>query len=349
MKSWDTLQGSQQTEALLNEIKGNLFEYLVGQKLSQAMGNEIQFLKDFEKQDFGKAKEELLNYQGWLIEHDRELYSQLPELSSQVSRVLLECPELKNARIRSIQVVGKRPNEMRDHEEDLLVELEKGKRIGISLKLCKKGAYVNTKSGGILSFIEKYFSAFDGAQQAQLRLNDVLEKSFKKLSYDFYDWADIDLEDNIDNRSQFSPQWEAQGLPNLPGELPEELKEKLFSHYHSVITQIFTELKSFYEKNPRAFLECLAPLVGLGRSDILQVTCFHESTEGKRYQLSHIKTFGGEEFQRAGEYLRFGELRKGISSFVLYLGNHQLQIRVKPMNKFTVCALKVNCSLKESL
>lgn len=350
MKIWEELSGPQQTEALLNEIKGNLFEYLVGLGLCRRRGDEMGFLREFEEQDAGRAKDELVHYQSWLRENDPDLYARLPALSEQVVSFLLEREELSSTGpFKRVFVTGKRPGQKveREHEEDLLIVLQDETEVPISLKICKKDAFVNTKSGGIRTFLEKYFSDFSGAKEAQSRVIEVLEKSFLKTSYKFYDWADLSWEEDDSSKSQFSPQWEESGLPTLPGELEEEPRSWLFEHYHTVISALYDEMVSFYREDEEKFIKCLGPIVGLGRQNLLQVTCFYDHQKDERYQLKTIKGFGWNDLAREMKSLSFPPAKDKISSFVMSFGGHDLQIRVKPMNKFTVCALKVNCSLKE--
>lgn len=294
MKIWEELSGSQQTEALLNEIKGNLFEYLVGVGLSRLKGQELSFLKDFEKQDDGKAKAELVHYQGWLRENDPDLYSRLPGLANQVIENLLNNPMLSSSQgISKILVTGKRPgqNIERENEEDLLIYTKEGFQVPVSLKLCKKDAFVNTKSGGIRTFVSKYFSSFEGAKDAQKRVNETLEMSFVKTQHRFYAWADLSWEEDEGVKTQFSPQWEEMGLPTLPGELEEEPRSWLLDHYHTVITALYDELYSFYQEDKNKFLNCLGPIVGLGHENLIQVTCFYDHKKEERYQLQRIKVF----------------------------------------------------------
>jgi hypothetical protein len=81
MKDWSVLKGSGQNEALVNELKGNLFEYLVGSLLARGLNLEAKFVNDFNQQNGGQSKSDLVGYQQWLIEADRNLYLKLPKLA----------------------------------------------------------------------------------------------------------------------------------------------------------------------------------------------------------------------------------------------------------------------------
>jgi len=351
MKIWEELSGASQKEALLNEVKGNLFEYLVAAKIARKYGDEGHFLNDFEDHDHGKAKDELVHYQKWLIENDAVLYRRLPELAESVVNHLEKTKYIKKeTRVKRVQILGKRKGEhlKHFHEADVVLFLDHDKELPISLKLCKKGAFVNTKSGGIRTFIEKYFFEFDEAKEAQKRLCAELDKSFSTLANSFYEWADIRIEDDSLSKLHFSPQWEERGLPTLPGELNDTLKPLLHDHYNNVIKCLYHEIKGFFEKDKKLFLKSLGPLVGLGDEGILQVSCFYNHKE-ERYSLDQIKTFSYTSFGKELDAIELLRPGIGLSSFQLNLEKHEIQIRVKPMNKFTVSGLKVNCSLRGKL
>ena len=56
-----------------------------------------------------------------------------------------------------------------------------------------------------------------------------------------------------------------------------------------------------------------------------------------------------EILQQELETLKINELKRGLSSFEIDFESLTLQIRVKPMNIFTVPAMKVNCSVKKAM
>ena len=55
----------------------------------------------------------------------------------------------------------------------------------------------------------------------------------------------------------------------------------------------------------------------------------------------------GDILQQELKSLKINGLKKGLSSFDVCLESLTLQIRVKPMNVFTVPGMKVNCSVKK--
>ncbi|MCF8058445.1 MAG: hypothetical protein K9K67_04060 [Bacteriovoracaceae bacterium] len=346
MKVWQNLKGASQSEALLNEIKGNLFEYLVAQFLSRHFKCEGEFLRSFSEVANGKAMSDLQFYQSWLQSSDPDLYARLPGLSQKVSETLIASSLFKGKLIKNVLVTGKSGavSGQEDFKEaDIWLQAD-GEDLPLSLKLCKRGAFVNTKSGGIRSFLTKYFSSFSKAPELQESLNQILDRSFQEMAESLYAWADIPLDLSDLGCRQFSSSWQ---LTELPGELPDEAREYLFLHYHRVISELHRSFQIFYEEDEVQFGRCLGSLVGMGLKNLVQVTCFHK--EGKeRYEFDSLKIYSWDEFNESLSDLTFSPLKEKISSFELGLGLNKLQIRVKPMNKFTVSALKVNCSLKEN-
>lgn len=340
-KDWSTLNAGAQSEALINEVKGNLFEYLVAFELARYWKVSGEFVRHFSGLSAGKAQSEMRHYQEWLRENDPELFTRLPLLAHEAAeRFLANYQDLSITEVLLTGKSGAVSGQNHLMECDILLK-EKERIIPISLKFCKHGAFVNTKSGGIRSFVQKYFDVFSEASIAQENLNNYLEQSFNQMALELYEWADIEGAHLMEKKGHFSPEWVQRGLPELPGELPEAPRSCLFAHYYRVIGKLYETLKSFHEQDASLFQKCLAPLMGFSDTDMIQLTLFHKST-GKRYELAGVEI---EDWQGEKE-LVFHPLKEGISSFSFGLGKKHLQIRLKPMNKFTVSALKVNCSVK---
>ncbi len=353
MKDWSTLEGSAQKEALLNELKGNIFEFLLGSSMARSFGHEGEFLNHFASLDGGKVHQDFNRYQSYLLEHDRELYLQLPKLSHQAMTFLREESDFFTGFTPiHTHLMGKWASSFNEggdlKESDLVFVNEQGNSKGLSLKLCKAGAFVNTKSGGIRSFIEKYFCAFPQASSLQSDLNDYLDHSFGEMRDACYQWADLIFEEHSmsSSKSQFDEQWQLAGHPVLPGQLPEDLKPQLHAHYQRIIRKLYDALGLLWNEDKEKFSQCLLPLVVLGSVEISQLTCFHKSNKDQRYLVDHFEYFNREYFYHSLIDLNWPELKEGISSFEIDLGLKNLQIRVKPMNTFIVSGLKVNCSVK---
>ena len=326
-----------QKEALINEIKGNLFEYLVAKNLACHYKIERDFVKGFT----GGLRKKLTSYQEWLLHEDSGLYHRLFSLSDSVSESLLSRLP-KN--IHQVAVIGKITGASHNQvfkEGDILLS-DKKHFVPISLKLCKDCSFVNTKSGGVRSFLLKYFTRLPECHKWQLKLTTAVEQNFARMAHELYDATGLEFS------GKFDEQWEQSGLGDLPGALPEDLSRIVGNYYSRVIGVIYEAFVDFYQNAKDQFIDALNPLVGIGDSRIIQVICFHTGTSPgpNRYSLARISI---RDFSDLKSFRKISimPLKKGISSFEIKMGEVVLQIRLKPMNKFTVPALKVNCSVKE--
>lgn len=325
-----------QREALINEYKGNLFEYLLGQNLAKHFALEAAFQESLP----ASLRDRLAFYEDFLLQNDRELYKRLPLLASSVSQSLI--PSL-NFDVTQICLVGKLSgqNEREEWGEADLILLGKQSQRKISLKLCKENAFVNTKSAGLKSFIEKYFNAFPESFLWQQKLNEKVEKDFYKMAHSLYERVGLEF------KGQFDSAWSEAGFSELPGELESSLSELVLSYYSEQAKYLKNCLEFFYNENPRLFCQSLFPLLGLAGEDILQVICFHGVAQGERYQLKDISLMEMYQLNEKFNTFSFGPWDEGKSSFEIRFEKLTLQIRCKPMNKFTVPALKINCSIKK--
>ena len=164
-------------------------------------------------------------------------------------------------------------------------------------------------------------------------LNDYLDVSFEEMGRAMYEACGLSEFD------QFGELWEET---DLPGQLPSELKSILLDHYYRVNSKLYESLKSFSLENNDSFMECLLPILGLSSQEIIQVTCFHDGD----HKVKNIELFNYNDFLSSKNNCEFLDFKRETSSFELSFGEKIIQIRVKPMNVFTVSGLKVNCSLK---
>ena len=318
---------------MINEIKGHLFEYLVGWSLARHYRVEKDFIRGFA----GNLRSRLTSYQSFLQQNDEQLYRQLPLLShSTVQSLLSYLP----SSIKNIRVIGKIAGASCDqtwHEADILLEGEG--IIPISLKLCKENSFVNTKSGGVKSFLSKYFASLPDHKKWQQILTQSIEHNFLRMVHELYDAAGLEY------AGKFDKQWEKYG--NLPGQLPKELAFIVGRYYSRVICVVHEAFFDFQKSKP-LFLKSLLPLLGMGEAEMIQVICFHKGTDrgANRYSLSRVSVNTHSSVLDGLEKMKIKPMKKGLSSFELKGDVSSLQIRLKPMNKFTVPALKVNCSLK---
>lgn len=334
-----TLGSKTQKEALINELKGNLFEYLVASFLSRKYGIEKEFMSSFD----GGIKSQLSKYEMWLRENDKDLIFQLPILAQKTAFEITECLPKE---INSIFVIGKITGSSQKsfwNEADILC-LSGEKEYPISLKLCKANAYVNTKSGGVKSFIEKYFSSLDKSVLWQDCLNKAVDKSFSKMAFKVHELAGIEFS------GKFEKSWTELGLSELPGKLPKDMNAIVVNSYHEIVKVIHEAFIDMNFSNKDEFLKSLFPIIGMGHPEIIQVTCFHgvNTINGlkKRYQLKDIIVSGSKKILNNLQLTEIMPLKDGLSSFEVKFKQFTLQIRVKPMNKFTAPSFKINCSVK---
>ncbi len=315
-------------EALFNEVKGSLFEYLVARHLAVAAGEELSFQQGLDR-----------NYLAVLSQQDRMVRQFYPEMLS----FLTEASRATAARLteylgtapRSPRVVGKFSNSVQStelHEADLLVNV--GVQVlPVSLKLNKKNAFVNTKSGGIRSFFQHYFPFLPASEQEAF--NRFVDLEFGRMAFELHALHELDYP------GHFGP-WVTSGLSELPGELDPDSRGVLKAYYARIAAEMHRLLSCALTDHREAFLQALPALLGFGSPEILQVVYFHDFPAGH----------GGEI-----ELPQFSEValelpRTQLSPFAvtasveLLIGDWTLHVRVKPMNKFTTTAMKINCSVK---
>ena len=338
VRDYRVFDTASQNEALINEFKGNLFEYLVGAALARSIGAEGEFLRTLSDE----LALRLRGYEDWLWQNDSQLAEQLPRLAHATSEYILSNLDQKFIKVL---VIGKLAGGSHDEsfgEADLLLIAQDETPIPLSLKFCKKGAYVNTKSAGIRSFLSKYFSDVPNIDMAQQQVNIVLDESFSELAQVLHERHGLEASSN------FGSAWKEAGLPLLPGELNQDDQNLLQQHYAKIISLISKTLGHAFEHSRSEFNRSLAAILGLKVHGMIQVTCSHKESKTSRYELDHISIV--REGERLGQLdqARFYPVAGNLASFNVEFPWGILQIRVKPMNKFTQAALKVNCSVREA-
>lgn len=315
-------------EALFNEVKGSLFEYLVGKEIAREDGQELAFQKSLDE-----------NYLRVLAQQDRmvrQFYPEMLPFLQDVSKKTVAAMKAHfKAPISKPRVMGKFGSQGSGehlHETDLLVEVS-GASEPVSLKLNKKNAYVNTKSGGIKSFFSTYFSFLDS--RIQQKFNDLVDLEFGRVARELHDYHELEW------RGDFSL-WCAEGFSELPGELGTEERALLKAYYARIAKEMHGILSGAREAHPEKFGESLLPLMGFGLKGLTQVVCFHEFGNPEATLVEIHEATELKSKLPLVSIQPFGE----IASTVLDIGDWSLQLRVKPMNKFTTTAIKINCSVK---
>ena len=133
--------------------------------------------------------------------------------------------------------------------------------------------------------------------------------------------------------------WEAQGFEVLPGRLSVNEKKILHTYYGVVNDRISSNLCKLEKLDKVLFTKCLWSLMGYSSPEIVQVMAF--------YQLKDevfVKSSVGIHTLEQGVELR--RHTKRANNLDLEFDDFSLQIRLKPMNKFTSLAFKVNCAIK---
>lgn len=318
-------------EALFNEIKGSLFEYLTAQAIARTCQLEAHFLRALPP-----------HYQQVLEQQDhmtRELYPKLVEFLPLWAKATAQALHgTLIAPVTSVQLTGQLVHTeaaSTQGEADVIVTDARGPR-AFSLKLNKKAGAVNTKSGGIKSFFVTYFDV-PAARELQESFNQLVDAEFAILREELQELAGL-------APSASWEAWTAAGLSELPGELPEDLRARIHAFYARLAQELGLALRRIEALAPDAFVTGLARLCGFGEAEVTQVICFHD-LQGASPEAVSVRVHHEAELRQRLATYRWRETQN-IASVELELEDWVLQIRIKPMNKFTTTAIKMNCSLR---
>lgn len=321
-------QDATKKEALFNEVKGSLFEYLVARNIAQISGDELNFIKSLDQ-----------NYLTVLSQQDRmvrQFYPEmLPFLTEVSSKTTKELITFLGENPKEPKLMGKFVNSsLRSEldEADLIVATSRG-NVPVSLKLNKRNAFVNTKSGGIKSFFTQYFSFLPESHQRSF--NQLVDMEFSRMSAELHAFHEMDYPGNFSL-------WVKKGLSELPGELSSGERQILKGYYARIAKEMHAILSESIAQDRNLFAQSLGPLIGFGNHNILQVICFHDFKQGHEASIEVHPFSEISHFMKEAKILPFQD----TSSVEIDIGNWSLQIRVKPMNKFTTTAIKINCSVK---
>lgn len=318
-----------QKEALFNEVKGSLFEFLVAQNLARFHKSEKEFLESIDR-----------NYLNVLTQQDRMVREFYPALTvflqTMAKKTMVEMERVLGETPKHPKLMGKLVNSSpkKDwHEADLIVEVQ-GVSRPVSLKLNKQGAFVNTKSGGVKSFFSHYFPFLLPHEQATF--NQTVDLEFERMARDLHEFHDLSYAGNFSL-------WVEKGFSELPGELSPAERDILKAYYARLAESMHGILSSAKKQNEQAFKESLFPLMGFSSSEMLQVICFHDFKKENSIPEIFLHDYAELKAEMSAVDIKpFGN----IASVEISMGDWTLQIRIKPMNKFTTTAIKVNCSVK---
>ena len=321
------MSGPINKEALFNEVKGSLFEYLVALKLGQSAKIELDFIQNIDK-----------NYLAVLGQQDRMIRQFYPEMLSFLHQTSLQCHqhiiEKYGTDWVSIKLLGKLTNsQLQDDfkETDLLLTKVTGEQLFLSLKLNKKSSFVNTKSAGVRSFLTHYFPHLPNSQQREF--SEVIDLEFRAMSDQLHRLHDLEYVGNFN-------QWVNSGLSELPGDLAEVDRSVLKKYYAKIALKLHEILGGALADNKEGFVKNLYPLMGFSDARIIQVICFHDFKAGGK---SAVEIHDFNDVLSQDVVIR--EFKE-TASVEVESRDWVLQIRIKPMNKFTTTAMKVNCAVK---
>lgn len=303
--------------ALLNEYKGYLFEFLVTKELRR-MYKLSAIEAVLRESDF-----EMLSQQESFVRNQfPDLLVKLPDLAKATAESIFN--NIKDIDVNNVIIVGKQNTSLQDHsfsEEDIRIE-GCDVNLSISLKLAKYGIATNTKSSGVLSFFEKNFSN----PEMQNEFNQFIDLRFEEMARDLHEITEIDYQPGFKN-------WRINKLPELPGQLNPEASERLKQYYEVIAQKLCENIKKLSVKEN--FTDALLPLTGLSQKDLVQVVCYYQ----KEYELKEVKI---KSNQNLGKLKNIEHKR---SSVILTLDQLELHLRIKPMNLFTTKAYKINSAV----
>lgn len=300
---------------MINEVKGYLFEYLFGLELSKKSKIESSFLQGISNE-----------YIDMLSIHERFLLNNEPQLLTSLQFLAAKSAQdvfSQVSGITKVELVGK--NSESSNEGDVKIELGSKQVKFLSLKLCKASSYVNTKSGGVGSFICKYLTS-PLAGKLQSEFDDYHSYAFEVFKAELFDFYDFDPELSFLD-------WKKEGLPTRPGDLPSELKPVTKRYYSSLNNKVFEIIR---ENNFTS--DDLLKLSGFSSQNMLQVVCLYTGD----YEFSHLYLLSAQDLVSSNIKI---ENNEESSYFMILMGQRKMQIRLKPMKEFIQKSLKVNCSL----
>ncbi len=331
-------------DALLNEYKGILFEYFVALNLAKNFQSESDFLLSLtfhQKQLLREYGEKIQNLKPELL---NQLHAMALEFTSNLSQFCRQyiskvyphfVPALANVVVHLSSKWGLQNVTLKTEGDIFLIlkncpsELRTGdfkdEFIPLSIKLGKHGSYINTKSAGCRSFLKKYFEE----DERQLQFNDMLDFSFHQMAFQLYEI------NGLKYLGKFDSNW-TDLFSELPGDQPQSHKNIIHQHYQRLANKMAEILRDIAHKNPQKFSRAILQFLGQSERGQIQGICFHSN-----HQYHH------SEFYES--FLLHKSIEKSltcIDSQKFWVNIHgdsfTLQLRIKPMNKFTDQSYKIN-------
>lgn len=317
-------------EALFNEYKGNLYEFILALQIARHFGIEIHFYEKINPQ----LKQMLEHQEAFMRNFYPNLLVSLPKIAESLKDKLIK--DLNIKRLNNIEIIGKvaMASHVKELAETDILLIDDNMNYNLSIKLGKSNSFLNTKSAGIKSFIGKYFKNVKCSIDLQAQLDRVFDQSFDEFAYNIHEIAQIEYDGNFDN-------WVDNGFSVLPGELKDEYREVYLNFTHKVTSTLFNCLLKLKEENSKQFIKSLYPLLGFSNSDIFQVSTYYKNVNDN-YSLDYHRI----ELNNENIYLKSIFKKEDVNYINIDLSKCILQIRLKAMNKFSNRGFKVNCSVK---
>jgi hypothetical protein len=117
-------------------------------------------------------------------------------------------------------------------------------------------------------------------------------------------------------------------------------RKHLLDFYSNVNESLFIELKSLFESDPKEFNKSLSLISGNSSHDLIHMTCFY-SLKNEEFRNKNISIRSQEQ------HLECIEIKANKGSVDIKTNVSTIQVRLKPMNKFTNKAFKLNCAVKD--
>jgi hypothetical protein len=313
---------SKSQDALLNEVKGMMFEFLVASEFSKKFNIEKEFLSSIPLVDITT----LNNAQKFLKKNAPDLYNSFNGLAKKTCDYY--CLEL-NDKITSINLTGRSKQSKTVVADIVLV----GDSIHeISLKLNKSGSAINTKSAGLKSWINEYFPVSNCAEM-QNEFNKRLEQAFFQYCVEIHQFYNLEADVNFHY-------WREKKLPELPGDLPAEANLILKNFYHNLARLIFQDILVL-KNNKEIFSIGIKKLLGFSSPNIEQLVCFADTSSG----VSRFDKILKIDQKMLDLNSLECEFEDGQSYIKIITNEFTQLLRVKPMNNFTTMTYKLNSSV----
>jgi hypothetical protein len=337
-----------QKDALVNEYKGNIFEYLWARSCLESLDlSYTQLVVDDSLMEMFLIQENFLRHERPRLLTSLHLWAQ-----ESVAFILSDLvPYFKNSETK-IYILGKKGGNFTQdlwqkipHESDVLLVNESKKKIqSISLKLALAKSYVNCKSSGLQSFLEKYFSfAPEIIHFFQGNLNFHLDQYFEEFRLGLHE--NHQLEDLGGFRS-----WINNHQSLLPGELQQEDKKILNQLYENLGEIVYKTLEELYTLNRDLFFQGIFRLLGFDHesesSSFFQLIAFTPSENLVNQSLVDILKVDENVLKKNDPLLQAISFSRRGGNTLLHLPWGQMAFRIKPMNTFSSPGFKLNIAFQ---